>query len=56
MLLIQDPALMMPREPAASMSVGERERTAGLFHRVIQDRAVLVIESDMGCVGGIAQK
>jgi urea transport system ATP-binding protein len=56
MLLIQNPALMMLDEPVAGMSVAERKKTAELLHRVIEHRAVLVIEHDMGFVEDIAHK
>ena len=47
MLLIQDPELLMLDEPVAGMSVAERKKTAELLNRIIQDRAVIVIEHDM---------
>ncbi len=56
MLLIQDPSLLMLDEPVAGMSVSERKKTAELLHRIIRDRAVLVIEHDMGFVEDIAHK
>ncbi len=56
MLLIQEPRLLMLDEPVAGMSVSERKRTAELLHRVIRDRAVLVIEHDMGFVADIAHR
>jgi urea transport system ATP-binding protein len=56
MLLIQEPALMMLDEPVAGMSVSERKKTVELLHQVIQHRAVLVIEHDMGFVEEIAHK
>ena len=56
MLLIQDPALLMLDEPVAGMSVSERKKTAELLKEVIKQRAVLVIEHDMGFVEAIAHK
>ncbi len=56
MLLIQDPALLMLDEPVAGMSVSERRKTAELLRRVLRDRAVLVIEHDMGFVEDIAHR
>jgi urea transport system ATP-binding protein len=56
MLLIQDPALLMLDEPVAGMSVSERKKTAQLLRQVIKQRAVLVIEHDMGFVEEIAHK
>ena len=56
MLLIQDPQLMMLDEPVAGMSVAERKKTAELLNRIIQDRAVIVIEHDMGFVADIATR
>ena len=56
MLLIQDPQLMMLDEPVAGMSVAERKKTAELLNRIIRDRAVIVIEHDMGFVADIATR
>jgi len=56
MLLIQDPRLLMLDEPVAGMSVSERKTTAELLHRIIRDRAVLVIEHDMAFVEDIAHR
>jgi urea transport system ATP-binding protein len=56
MLLIQDPDLLMLDEPVAGMSVSERQKTAELLHRIIQDRSVIVIEHDMKFVEDIAHK
>jgi urea transport system ATP-binding protein len=47
---------MMLDEPVAGMSVSERKKTVELLHQVIQHRAVLVIEHDMGFVEEIAHK
>jgi urea transport system ATP-binding protein len=56
MLLIQDPTLLMLDEPVAGMSVGERNRTAELLHRITRNRSVIVIEHDMGFVEDIAHR
>jgi len=56
MLLIQDPELLMLDEPVAGMSVAERKKTAELLKRIVADRAVLVIEHDMGFVADIATR
>ncbi len=56
MLLVQNPLLLMLDEPVAGMSVSERKKTAELLHRIIRDRAVLVIEHDMGFVADIAHR
>jgi urea transport system ATP-binding protein len=56
MLLIQDPDLLMLDEPVAGMSLGERQKTAELLHRIIKDRSVIVIEHDMKFVEDIAHK
>ena len=56
MLLIQDPELLLLDEPVAGMSVAERKKTAELLNRIIQDRAVIVIEHDMGFVADIATR
>lgn len=56
MLLIQDPELLMLDEPVAGMSVAERKKTAELLNRIIKDRAVIVIEHDMGFVADIASR
>ncbi len=56
MLLIQDPELLMLDEPVAGMSVAERKQTAELLKRIVEDRAVIVIEHDMGFVEDIASR
>lgn len=56
MLLIQDPELLMLDEPVAGMSVAERKKTAELLNKIIKDRAVIVIEHDMGFVADIATR
>jgi urea transport system ATP-binding protein len=47
MLLAQDPALLLVDEPAAGMTVTEREHTTALLKRAAETRAVIVIEHDM---------
>ncbi len=47
MLLAQDPRLLLVDEPAAGMSLPERERTADLLKRLARTRAVVVVEHDM---------
>ena len=56
MLLIQDPELLMLDEPVAGMSVAERVKTAELLNRIIEGRAVIVIEHDMKFVESIAHR
>ena len=50
MLLAQDPRLLLVDEPAAGMTLAERERTADLLKRLAQTRAVVVVEHDMDFV------
>ena len=47
MLLAQDPKLLLVDEPAAGMTLGEREHTTDLLRRAAQTRAVVVVEHDM---------
>ncbi len=47
MLLAQDPKLLLVDEPAAGMTLGEREHTTDLLRRAAQTRAVIVVEHDM---------
>jgi urea transport system ATP-binding protein len=47
MLLAQDPRLLLVDEPAAGMTVTEREHTTALLKRVAETRAVIVVEHDM---------
>ena len=47
MLLAQDPRLLLVDEPAAGMTVSEREHTTALLKRVAETRAVIVVEHDM---------
>ncbi|MDO5612506.1 MAG: urea ABC transporter ATP-binding protein UrtD [Paracoccus sp. (in: a-proteobacteria)] len=47
MLLAQEPRLLLVDEPAAGMTVAEREATTALLSRLAQTRAVVVVEHDM---------
>ncbi|TNC72181.1 urea ABC transporter ATP-binding protein UrtD [Rubellimicrobium roseum] len=47
MLLAQDPRLLLVDEPAAGMTVPEREHTTDLLRRAAETRAVVVVEHDM---------
>ncbi len=47
MLLAQDPQLLLVDEPAAGMTVGEREHTTRLLKDVAKTRSVIVVEHDM---------
>jgi len=47
MLLAQDPLLMLVDEPAAGMTVEEREKTTDILKRAARTRAVVVVEHDM---------
>ena len=47
MLLAQDPKLLLVDEPAAGMTVEEREKTTDILRRAAQTRAVVVVEHDM---------
>lgn len=47
MLLAQDPRLLLVDEPAAGMTLGEREHTTELLKRAAETRAVVVVEHDM---------
>jgi urea transport system ATP-binding protein len=47
MLLAQDPRLLLVDEPAAGMTLTEREHTTALLKRVAETRAVIVVEHDM---------
>jgi urea transport system ATP-binding protein len=56
MLLIQSPELLMLDEPVAGMSVSERQKTAELLRRIIENHSVIVIEHDMKFVEDIADR
>tara|TARA_B100000945_G_scaffold226130_1_gene182962 strand:+ start:84 stop:824 length:741 start_codon:yes stop_codon:yes gene_type:complete len=47
MLLLQDPKLLLIDEPAAGMTLKERDDTASLLRTLSSQRAVVVVEHDM---------
>lgn len=47
MLLAQEPRLLLVDEPAAGMTLAERERTTALLVEIARTRAVVVVEHDM---------
>lgn len=47
MLLAQEPRLLLVDEPAAGMTLAERERTTALLVDIARTRAVVVVEHDM---------
>jgi len=47
MLLAQDPQLLLVDEPAAGMTVDERNHTVELLREAAKTRAVIVVEHDM---------
>jgi urea transport system ATP-binding protein len=47
MLLAQDPQLLLVDEPAAGMTLAEREHTTDLLKKAAETRAVVVVEHDM---------
>ena len=50
MLLASDPRLLLVDEPAAGMTLAERELTTTLLCRLAESRAVVVVEHDMDFV------
>jgi urea transport system ATP-binding protein len=50
MLLAQEPRLLLVDEPAAGMTLAERERTTALLVEIAKTRAVVVVEHDMDFV------
>ncbi|MEM7695559.1 MAG: urea ABC transporter ATP-binding protein UrtD [Pseudomonadota bacterium] len=56
MLLAQDPKLLLVDEPAAGMTVAEREHTAALLKETAKTRAVIVVEHDMEFVRALSAK
>lgn len=50
MLLAQEPRLLLVDEPAAGMTLAEREKTTGLLVDIARTRAVVVVEHDMDFV------
>ncbi len=47
MLLAQEPRLLLVDEPAAGMTLAEREQTTALLVDLAKTRAVVVVEHDM---------
>ncbi|WP_309666013.1 ATP-binding cassette domain-containing protein, partial [Tabrizicola sp.] len=47
MLLAQEPRLLLVDEPAAGMTLAERERTTALLVDIARTRAIVVVEHDM---------
>lgn len=50
MLLAQEPRLLLVDEPAAGMTLAEREKTTALLVEIARSRAVVVVEHDMDFV------
>jgi len=50
MLLAQEPRLLLVDEPAAGMTLAERERTTAMLVEMARTRAVVVVEHDMDFV------
>jgi urea transport system ATP-binding protein len=50
MLLAQEPRLLLVDEPAAGMTLAERERTTAMLVEMAKSRAVVVVEHDMDFV------
>lgn len=50
MLLAQEPKLLLVDEPAAGMTLAEREKTTELLVTIAKTRAVVVVEHDMDFV------
>jgi urea transport system ATP-binding protein len=50
MLLAQEPRLLLVDEPAAGMTLAEREHTTRLLVEMAKTRAVVVVEHDMDFV------
>lgn len=50
MLLAQEPRLLLVDEPAAGMTLAERERTTTMLTEIAKTRAVVVVEHDMDFV------
>ena len=47
MLLLQEPRLLLVDEPAAGMTMAEREHTTDILKQAAKSRAVIVVEHDM---------
>lgn len=56
MLLAQDPQLLLVDEPAAGMTLAEREATTAMLVDIAKTRAVIVVEHDMDFVRRLACK
>ncbi|MGR3549984.1 urea ABC transporter ATP-binding protein UrtD [Pseudooceanicola sp.] len=56
MLLAQEPRLLLVDEPAAGMTLAEREHTTDLLKEAAKTRAVVVVEHDMEFVRRLACK
>lgn len=50
MLLAQEPRLLLVDEPAAGMTLEERDKTVALLRKAAETRAVVVVEHDMDFV------
>lgn len=50
MLLAQEPRLLLVDEPAAGMTLAEREQTTAMLVEIARTRAVVVVEHDMDFV------
>jgi urea transport system ATP-binding protein len=50
MLLAQEPRLLLVDEPAAGMTLAEREQTTAMLVEIAKTRAVVVVEHDMDFV------
>ncbi|MBL9062117.1 urea ABC transporter ATP-binding protein UrtD [Tabrizicola sp.] len=56
MLLAQEPRLLLVDEPAAGMTLAEREKTTELLVEIAKTRAVVVVEHDMDFVRRLSCK
>ncbi|MCV6545868.1 MAG: urea ABC transporter ATP-binding protein UrtD [Cohaesibacter sp.] len=56
MLLAQDPQLLLVDEPAAGMTVDERNHTVALLKKAAKSRAVVVVEHDMDFIRNLECK
>ncbi|MBI1172568.1 urea ABC transporter ATP-binding protein UrtD [bacterium] len=54
MLLAQEPRLLLVDEPAAGMTLAEREQTTAMLVEIARTRAVVVVEHDMDFVRRLA--
>lgn len=53
MLLAQNPRLLLVDEPAAGMTLEERNKTVAMLKRMAETRAVVVVEHDMEFIRGL---